>query len=46
MPFKLFKKIINDICEIDKNANEKLNEIDLGFRTFIIGINKSIKETK
>jgi hypothetical protein len=37
---------INDICEIDKNANEQLNRIEIGFKNFIIGISKSIKETE
>src|SRR5690606_29707635 len=32
---------VYDICAIDKNATEKLNEIAPGFKNFIIGISKS-----
>ncbi|MFS4418310.1 DUF5677 domain-containing protein [Maribacter sp. 2307ULW6-5] len=37
---------INDICEIDNNSNQKLNEMELGFKNFIVGISKNIKETE
>ena len=34
---------IYDICEIDKNAKKQLNQMEEGFRNFIIGITKSIR---
>ncbi|WP_010521240.1 DUF5677 domain-containing protein [Aquimarina agarivorans] len=37
---------IYDICKIDENANQKLNEMDSGFKNFIEGMSKSIKASE